>query len=364
MTAQFEISNPAREVYTKVVKLRQKIKIPVPARSTHRREYQVAVWQAALFVVVFALIGVFAWLRIIRASKHSGTTSAAGKLAAASPYDLAILNDHPVAFWAMKGDATTGAEADLASGHTGTYKGGTPSSATLPNGDTAADFNGSSEYLTVPSSDAFSVSTTHQLSWEAWIRPDVLQWSKASDPYGSGYVDWMGKCANYSPNCEWEARMYASANSQDRYNRLSAYVFNPGAGLGSAADWQPNQNLLQAGQWLHVVGEYQTQMQPLGCKGPQIGGINIWVNGVEWNQSYHVPTGCMSQYGITPTAGSSPLNIGTMAFDTWFPGAIGKVAIYNYLLSPAQINAHFSDMTGAQPAGSCAVSCTTPVPTQ
>ncbi len=279
-----------------------------------------------------------------------------------SNYDQTILADNPVAFWDMSNPA--GTESDLAgNGHGGTYKGGTPALTTLPNGDRAVDFNGSSEYMTVPSSSAFSIPTTHQFTWEGWIRPDVLQWTKASDPYGYGYVDWMGKCEDYSPSCEWEARMYASVNSENRCNRVSAYVFNPGAGLGSAADWQPNCNLLQAGQWLHVVGEYQTQTTPSSCGSAYPGSINIWVNGVEWNPSYHYPTGCMSQYKITPQAGNSPLDIGTMAMDSWFPGAVGKVALYNYLLTPAQISAHFTAMTGAQPSGSCASSCTIAVPT-
>ena len=43
---------------------------------------------------------------------------------------------------------------------------------------------------------------------------------------------------------------------------------------------------------------------------------------------YHFDTGCMSQYMVVPQANSSPLNIATMATDGWFPGAIGKVAIY------------------------------------
>jgi hypothetical protein len=47
-----------------------------------------------------------------------------------------------------------------------------------------------------------------------------------------------------------------------------------------------------------------------------------------------------------------------MAFDTWFQGAIGKVAIYDYLLSNAQIAAHYQAMTGLAPAGSCANTCT------
>jgi cellulase/cellobiase CelA1 len=154
-------------------------------------------------------------------------------------------------------------------------------------------------------------------------------------------------------------------------------VFNPSAGLGSAADWQPialsssqndstcTQSILQPGQWLHVVVEYQTLTTPSQCSSTYPGTINIWVNGVQQDFAYHEPTGCMSQHDIIPTANNSPLNIGTMtAYDTWFPGAIGKVAIYNYLLSQTQINSHFTAMTGAGVSGSCGQDCTIPVPTQ
>jgi hypothetical protein len=86
------------------------------------------------------------------------------------------------------------------------------------------------------------------------------------------------------------------------------------------------------------------------------------VNGVKWNQSYHGDTGCWHQPSINtivvPQATSSPLNIGTMDLQSWFKGAIGKVAIYNYLLTQAQITNHFQVMTGAQPTGSCTQDCT------
>jgi hypothetical protein len=72
----------------------------------------------------------------------------------------------------------------------------------------------------------------------------------------------------------------------------------------------------------------------------------------------------MSQYAIKPTASTSPVTIGTLALDTFFKGAIGKVAIYDTLLTQAQITSHFQAMTGAPPAGSCASTCTIPVPTQ
>jgi Concanavalin A-like lectin/glucanases superfamily len=324
---------------------------------------------ALLLVSVFPLSAPAATADIHAASKPS-TNKGAHKAVTPTPtvtptsatgYNAVVLADAPVAFWDMKN--VGGTEPDLTgNGHSGTYKGGARLLTTLPNGESVADFNGSSQYMTAASSSVLSIPTTQALTWEGWIRPDVLQFPNDS---GYGYVDWMGKCQSYSPSCEWESRMYSSVNSQSRCNRLSAYAFNLSAGKGSGADWQPNCNLLQAGQWLHVVGEYQTTTTtPSGCNTSYPGTIDIWVNGVKWSFASHVPTGCMSQYLVKPTASSSPLNIGTMAFETWFKGAIGKVAIYNKLLTQAQINAHFTAMTGAQPSGSCGATCIIPVPPQ
>lgn len=272
--------------------------------------------------------------------------AAHGSLAPAAAYDQMVLADQPAGYWAMNG---TGTEPDLTgNGMTGTYMGGQPSAATLPDGETVAAFNGSSQYLTVAADPRLSITAAGELTWEAWIRPDTLNFPHTS----SGYVNWLGKCQNYSPTCEWEARMYSQNTS--RPSRLSAYVFNPTAGLGSGAYWQEySTSQIRAGHWYHVVGEYQTLTQPPGCAGPQTGSINIWVNGVEWVQARHGQTGCMSQYGITPAAGSSPLDIATVALDNWFKGAIGKVAVYDYLLTQAQISAHYTAMTGLAPGGDC-----------
>jgi hypothetical protein len=253
-----------------------------------------------------------------------------------------------------------GSEPDLTGhGHDGHYVAGPQRPAALPNGDVAADFDGATQYLTVPSSAALSIATTHSLTWEAWIRPDVLQFPHQDET--SGAVAWMGKCQDYAPTCEWEARMYSLKTAEDpnRPNRFSAYVFNPSANLGSAADWQPDDGLIAAGHWYHVVGEYTTLAQPAICADTAHypGAIDIWVNGVKWDQASHDDTGCMSQYQVVPTAGDSPVNIGSMAFDSWFAGAIGKVAVYDYLLSDAQVAAHYRAMTGSAPTGSCAETC-------
>ncbi len=274
---------------------------------------------------------------------------------ASGTYNQTVLSDHPVGYWEL--NPRSSSEPDLTGdGKTGTYYGGTPTVTTLPNGDHAGVFNGSTEYLSVASKPSLSIATTGNLTWEMWIRPSTLQFPISSS---DGYVDVMGKCADYSPTCEWESRFYNTTNPQGRCNRLSAYAFNSIAGLGSGADWQPVCGLLQAGEWIHVVGEYTTLSQPTNCPiAPNSpGSLNIWVNGVLWDQSVHSPTGCMSQYNVVPRANNSPMNIGTMAQDTWFQGAIAKVAIYNYLLAQAQISNHYFAMTGRKPTGSCSISC-------
>jgi hypothetical protein len=285
-----------------------------------------------------------------------GGSAASACGSGATNYDQTVLCDGPVGFWAMNMSSGT-QEADLSgNGSTGSYKGPAPTLVAMPNGDQAADFNGSSNYLTVPSKAAFSIPTTGNLTWEAWIRPSTLQFPNDS----GGYVDWMGKCADYAPTCEWEARMYSTTNSENRCNRLSAYVFNSSAGLGSGADWQPTCGLFQADTWFHVIGEYTMKSQPSDCSNATMypGAINIWVNGVQWNHSSHGQTGCFSQYNVAPEAHDSPVNVGTMAQDAWFQGAIGKVAIYDFLLSQDQITNHYRVMTGKTPTGSCQDTCT------
>ena len=43
--------------------------------------------------------------------------------------------------------------------------------------------------------------------------------------------------------------------------------------------------------------------------------------------------------------------------DAYFPGAVGKVAIYDTLLTQQEITSHYEAMTGKTPTGSCAESC-------
>lgn len=307
------------------------------------------VWLSAVLVVLTGIAGCGAKHAATGPEHSRGATSGSS---APADYDATVLSARPVAYWAMTNPG--GSEPDLSGNHhSGSYPNG-GRGASLPNGDTAVDFDGLSQYMTVPSDPSFSIPLTHQLTWEAWIKPDVLQWSRHSDPHSSGYIAWLGKCQDRAKSCEWEGRLYTSNDA--RCNRLSAYAYNPSGGLGSGAYWQAACGFFKPGQWIHVVGEYQTLASPGQC-GTPAGTIDIWVNGVEWNASRHYPTGCMSQYTVAPVAGDSPLTVGTMAMDTYFPGAVGKVAIYDRLLTQQEIVSHYGAMTGLKPTGSCSDTC-------
>ncbi len=253
----------------------------------------------------------------------SATASAVN---AASVYDQTILNDRPVMFLGM-GSPGAGSEADLSGhGNGGTYVGGTPGLSTLPDGEKAADFNGSSQYLTVKASPALSVPTGRALTIESWIKPDTLQFSHSE---AEGYVYWLGK-GNPTNGYEYANRMYSLSNTANRPNRISDYDWNTSGGLGSGAYFQ---DTVTTTQWIMVTDVVDMNSST----------IAIYKNGVLRGR---VP---LSQYNVTPGTTSSPFNVGTRNYNSWFQGAVGKVAVYGYVLSDAQIANHYKAMTAAPP---------------
>jgi hypothetical protein len=271
-----------------------------------------------------------------------GYEIAPGSAGVLSAYDEMVLGDGPVAYWRMADPS--GREPDLTvNGNDGRYDSPPPFTA-MPNGDPAADFDG--ESLSIASSASLSIPTTGNLVWEAWMKPNSLELE-----HSTGYVNWLAKCHDQA-TCEWEARFYDTVNSQDRCDRFSAYVFNPSGGDGAGADWQPVCGSLRECEWHYVVGQYSVSNQPADCPASQFpGSIDICVDGIQWNQRIHNPTGCMSEYDVSPAASNGPLEIG-------FDGAIGKVAIYSHALDSSQIASHYYAMTGNLPSGTCGVTCT------
>ncbi|TDD58857.1 LamG domain-containing protein [Kribbella antibiotica] len=242
-----------------------------------------------------------------------------------STYDTAVLADSPAAYWRM-GDSGRTVKDSSGRGRTGKYF-GSPTATSMPNGDPATKFNGSSQYAQIADSNYLSIPTTGRLTVEAWLRPDVLQFTHQE---ASGYVHWMGK--GVANQHEYTARMYSQANAESRPNRISGYSFNLAGGLGAGSYFQ---DTVTAGQWIHytlVINTVDTSSTyPTGY-------TKVYKNGVLRD------TDSLQGYSIIPGNGTAPFRIGTRDFASYFQGAIGKVAVYGYEVPASRLAAHYSAM--------------------
>jgi hypothetical protein len=244
-------------------------------------------------------------------------------------YNDTVLDDGPSAFWTM-GHPLAGVEADISGHrHRGTYL-GHPKAATLPNGETATVFNGSFQYMQVGDHPALSPATAGVLTLEAWMRPDTLHFPHTE---GTGYVHWMGKGA--PNNHEYAARMYSSGNTENRANRISGYLFNASGGKGAGSYFQQE---VRPGQWIHYV--LVINANETSAKYPN-GYTKIYRNGKLAQQNNLDYRGTP----VSPHHGNAPFRVGTRDFNSFFKGAIGKVAIYGKELPPRRVTQHYVAMT-------------------
>ena len=240
-------------------------------------------------------------------------------------YEQLVLADEPVAYFRMSGTDT---EPDITgNGHSGRYfpANAMQAQATLPSGVRVADFNGIDQYLEIPNSRPLSIANTGQLTFEALLRPDVLEFTHQE---GSGYVHWAGK--GEEGKQEYALRMYSKTNAENppRPNRMSGYAFNLSGGLGSGSYFQ---DAMAIGEWIHVAVVFDTR--DISSATPT-GTVTIYKNGA-WRH-----TTPLKQYGVVPALGTAPLRIGTRDLKSYFAGAIGSVAIYDKRLPAERILMH------------------------
>ncbi|WP_432973754.1 LamG-like jellyroll fold domain-containing protein [Dactylosporangium sp. CA-233914] len=268
-------------------------------------------------------VGVISFNGDVRTDNVAATDLAAPPVGSA--YDKAVLADSPVAYWRL-GDAAGTVADSSGNGHTGTYV-GSPAVTTMPNGDPATRFDAASQYAEIDDADYLSVPTTSRITVEAWLRPDTLQFAQQES---TGYVHWLGK--GTTGQHEYVARMYSLINDESRPNRISGYSFNLGGGLGAGSYFQ---DTVTAGQWIHytlVINTVDTSAAyPTGY-------TKVYKNGVLRDQDN------LQDYTIVPGNGTAPLRIGTRDFASWFEGAVGKVAIYNYEVPSTRLAAHVAEM--------------------
>ncbi|MDQ4140575.1 MAG: LamG domain-containing protein [Bacteroidota bacterium] len=245
-----------------------------------------------------------------------------------SSYDKLILKDKPVGYWLL----TKGYQSD-ASGHgmRGTYKGDGRGEAILPNGETASVFNGKNNYFEIPDNYYQEVVRTGILTIEAWMRPDVVNFPV--NETSEHYVHWMGK--GTISNHLWAARMY-NKEGNNRPQRISGYCFNLSGGLGAGSYFQ-SKDPISPGTWIHYALVINTKNT---SKQYPTGYTRIYINGEIKD------TDSLKDYNIIPGNSTAPMRVATRDLNSFFLGAIGKVAIYDRELSKTQLLAHNNKMRG------------------
>jgi Concanavalin A-like lectin/glucanases superfamily len=204
-------------------------------------------------------------------------------------------------------------------------------------GDVFLKFNGIDTYVEIPSTEDYSLATTGELTVTAWIRPDTLNFPRWE---ATRYVHWLGKGEGAGDNGqqEWTFRMYNRDHTADdppRPNRISFYVFNPAGGEGVGSHFQ---DTLHKGHWIFVAGiadAARTYIYRDGeyrrCdtfRGPSLGRCPI---------HYQPPPNQDVQLQIDPTAGTSPLRLGTRDLNSFFEGGISRLRIWNRALEAHEV---------------------------
>jgi hypothetical protein len=86
---------------------------------------------------------------------------------------------------------------------------------------------------------------------------------------------------------------------------------------------------IELGKWVFLVGEAEPYISP----GDKTTGCALWKQNIE---AKRVPQDKYGQYDVQPQSGSGAVRIGGTQ-ETGFKGSIAHVAIWNRLLSTAEI---------------------------
>jgi hypothetical protein len=257
-------------------------------------------------------------------------------VAAAESYRARVLAKEPAGYWPLDDSPERPGAVDASShGHPGSFHGGVAfgGRGPLAGPDTAIATNGADAYVEVPSSAAFSQpSSGRGLTVEVWMRPDELAFSGQTAEH---YVHWLGK--GETGAYEWGFRFY-SADSPDRPNRISAYIWNPsvahGSNEGAGAYFQ---DVLEAGRWIHVVATFD----PGDASDPNA-GVSIYRDGAYRAGPAKSRGARYASYAIEPVPGASPVRFGTRDFGSYFKGGLAEIAIYPRVLDAAEIAGNFA----------------------
>lgn len=180
-------------------------------------------------------------------------------------------------------------------------------------------FDGVDDYIEIADNNAFSATTTGEITISAWMKIADNNFLKTTASSDGAYVHWLGKGV-YSPtDFEYAFRMYNQTGSI-RPNRTSFYVFNTAAGTGVGSYVQ---EVVTSNEWVHIVGSIDAT------------STYIWKNGVFKDSDVYTAS-------ITPANGTSPFRIGAVdasssSSPNYFRGFLRDIRVWNRKLTNTEV---------------------------
>jgi hypothetical protein len=224
-----------------------------------------------------------------------------------SAYRSAVMADGPAGYWRL-GEASGTVAADQLSKHDGTYAYGPTlgqPGALFNDSATSVGFDGTSQYVQAPTDGSLNTST---FSFEVWARPTG----------GAGY-------RGVITDRYWPAGGATGWNLYLGTSGAWEFWINSGAGMVSIPGGTSTLNA-----WHHIVGTFD--------------GTNarLYVNGVA------VASAALSSGYQPNTRGSVEIGQAEPGSGYYFPGQIQDAAVYTTVLSPTQVQRHYSVGTTGQ----------------
>ena len=247
---------------------------------------------SATAIAIIALV-VFEKLGVIESSSTSGML--------ATGYQATILADNPLAYHRL--DELLGTIADDFSGnaYAGTLHGGVTLNATgllHSGGDPAMSFDGSSGYISLPTS--FVPTGAHAWSLECW--------AKVSSFGSSGTISAMVAMGTNSTQ---------ESGQLKTWNNSGTTVF-----LFDTYNAHINSGAVTTGTIYHVVGTYDGT------------NVRLYINGSLVAGPTAIAVNIIAAYASIGADGTSP--------GEFYNGTLDEVAIYNYALNATQISNHYT----------------------
>jgi Concanavalin A-like lectin/glucanases superfamily/Fibronectin type III domain/Lysyl oxidase len=222
-----------------------------------------------------------------------------------SPYSTAVLADSPSGYWRL-GDTGGTTAVNSAGGNNGTYVNGAalgqPSLLAGDTANSAVRFDGTNDYVKIPSSS--SLSPLGRVTLEAWIKPAAI-------PATGQFASILTKAESYS--------------LQFNGPRLEFTIIQNGV----RKRLQAASGAVVAGQTYHVVGTYDGSTQRLYLNGKEVASTPL--------------SGEIS-------ANANPVTIGSWGgTEEFFNGTVDEAAVYAGAIGGVRVSTHYQAGIGGAP---------------